>query len=468
MTSELSLGLTGNKYIGRIAGGLRRRHKLECEFSHSTNIAEAKADPDTIPWLEKDLRSHHRSGMITLAITLVIIIVWAGLMPLAGAVVVGGTFVIHSSVKKVQHKSGGVVKEINVHEGSKVNGGDILVKLDDTDTKAEALAIARQIDETQLRIARLTAERDGAANMTLPKFLTTDDEHQKAVKSELDFFKVRQQTQHSVQRLADSRVTQLERQIKGLQAQLHTNKRQKDITGTELAGMEELFKKKIAPIQRLTPLQREKARLEGSDDVIISSEQETLDKINEIKLQAQQAKQSFHADVVHDLSDASAKLGQLLEQYIVVNQAFARTSVVAPVSGVVHELNVHTLGGVVSPAETLMTIVPDDDRLEVAIRLASDKIDQVRKGQRARVKLTAFERTTPDIEGAVSFISPDLVESKAGAYYDVRVAVDQHPHGMNLAPGMPAEVFLETDKRTLMSYLVKPITENMSRMFRER
>jgi HlyD family secretion protein len=92
----------------------------------------------------------------------------------------------------------------------------------------------------------------------------------------------------------------------------------------------------------------------------------------------------------------------------------------------------------------------------------------VRIGQRARIKLTAFERTTPDIEGVVKFISPDLVESKSGAYYDVRLDVDQHPHGMNLTPGMPAEVFIETEKRTMLSYLLKPITEQMGRMFRER
>ena len=154
-----------------------------------------------------------------------------------------------------------------------------------------------------------------------------------------------------------------------------------------------------------------------------------------------------------------------MEQFIILSQTLDRTKVIAPVSGVVNELNVHTVGGVVTPGETLMMIVPDDERLEVAVRLSSDKIDQVRKDQRARIKLTAFERTTPDIEGIVNFISPDLVESKTEFYYDVRIAIEQQPR---LAPGMPAEVFIETEKRTMLSYLLKPITEQMGRMFRER
>jgi HlyD family secretion protein len=287
-------------------------------------------------------------------------------------------------------------------------------------------------------------------------------------KAEADFFKARQATQAGIQKLAQARLAQLAEEIAGYRSQIEANKRQLAINDKELDGMDQLFQKKIAPIQKLTPLQREKARLQGSSGQLDSAIKSNAAKIGEIKLEAQQSAQGFRADVMRDLSEASARLGQLLETYLVTSHTLQHTDIIAPVSGAAHEVSVHTVGGVINPGETIMTIIPDDDRLEVAVRLSSDRIDQVRIGQRARIKLTAFERTTPDIEGAVKFISPDLVESKSGAYYDVRLDVDQHPHGMNLTPGMPAEVFIETEKRTMLSYLLKPITEQMGRMFRER
>jgi len=464
--SALSLGLTSNPYVEKIAR-LVRDHRIKAPVPTWKPTSPRPPAPqiENIPLLENDLASHHRLGVMAFVVTFSIIVFWAWIMPLAGAVVVGGTFVVHSSTKKIQHKTGGVVQAIPVHDGSKVRAGELLMTLDDTVARAEAHSIAQQIDEMQLRIARLIAERDMTSAPAPVKFLTPQDDHFKMAQAELDFFRARRQTQQGIQDLAGSRIFQLKRQIASLKAQLQTNKRQREITGKELSGMQELYEKKVAPIQKLTPLQREQARIEGTDSVLQSQEQETADRINEIKLTAQQAAQTFHAEVLHDLTEASAKVGQLLEQFIILSQTLDRTKVIAPVAGVVNELSVHTVGGVVAPGETLMMIVPADEVLEVAVRLSSDKIDQVRKNQRARIKLTAFERTTPDIEGTVSFISPDLVESKTGSYYDVRIAVDQQPR---LAPGMPAEVFIETEKRTMLSYLLKPITEQMGRMFRER
>jgi HlyD family secretion protein len=414
------------------------------------------------------LSAHHRAGLATFAALLAIVIGWAWIMPLAGAVVVGGTFVVHSSAKKIQHKTGGVVKEIDVHDGQKVKEVAVLIRLDSNEAKAQNDAAARQIDEIQLRIARLMAERDGGKLALPAKGFVPPDEFARMAKAEADFFKARQATQAGIQKLAQARLAQLAEEIAGYRSQIEANKRQLAINDKELDGMDQLFQKKIAPIQKLTPLQREKARLQGSSGQLDSAIKANVAKIGEIKLEAQQSAQGFRADVMRDLSEASARLGQLLESYLVTSHTLQHTDIIAPVSGAAHEVSVHTVGGVINPGETIMTIIPDDDRLEVAVRLSSDRIDQVRIGQRARIKLTAFERTTPDIEGAVKFISPDLVESKSGAYYDVRLDVDQHPHGMNLTPGMPAEVFIETDKRTMLSYLFKPVTEQMGRMFRER
>ena len=414
------------------------------------------------------MAAHHRIGLITLVLTMLVVIVWGGIVPLAGAVVVGGTFVVHSSPKKIQHKTGGVVKEIAVQDGKKIKAGDVLIRFDANDAKARHASVLRLLDETQLKIARLTAERD-AMRVEIPKkFYTPPEEYAKMVKAEIEFWKARQATLYNNQRLADARVAQLGQQIDGLKSQLGSNKNQGDINEKELSGVNELYKKKITTVNRITPLQREKARLQGAKGQIEADIQSDAARIGEIKLQVQQANENFRADVMKDLSDATAKQGQLFDLYLITNETLHQTDVFAPVSGTVHELAVHTVNGVVSAGETIMVIIPDDDRLEVAVRLSPDRIDQVRVGQKARVKLTAFERTTPDIDGDVKFISPDLVESRSGSYYDVRIDVDQRPHGLTLTPGMPAEVFIQTDKRTMLSYLLKPLTEQMSRMFRER
>jgi HlyD family secretion protein len=424
---------------------------------------------ESISSLEGALHSHYRLGFITFVVLLSIVVFWAYIVPLAGAVVVGGTFVIHSSDKKIQHKGGGVVAAIAVEDGQKVKAGDVLIRLDPNEARAQNAATARQIDEVQLRLARLAAERDNGQTLIIPdKIFMPPAEYAKLAKAEHEFFKARQASQEGIHKLADARLAQLDQEMTGFQAQLEANQKQRAITAKELAGAQELFDKKISTIQRVTPLQREVARLEGVIAQLESSIKSDRSRSGEIKLQVQQSEESFRADVMKDYSDASAKLGQLLEAYLVTNQTLKHTDIVAPVAGVVHDIAVHTVGGVINPGETIMTIIPVDEELEVDVKLASDRIDQVRVGQSARVKLTAFERTTPDIHGVVKFISADLVESKVGSYYDVRLSVDQHPHGLNLTPGMPAEVFIKTDDRTMMSYLLKPLRENMGRAFRER
>jgi HlyD family secretion protein len=467
---SLSLNLTGNKHIKKVADALNKAaaSKLSKDEIKEDIITKGDLPAPPVTGLENEYHTHYRRGIFALTSTVALVTVFTGLLPISGAVVVPGTFAVHSNIKKIQHKTGGTVKQIAVHDGSRVKTGDTLILLDDNDTQAQNTAVARQIDETYLKIARLTAERDGGKVLIPDRYFSAPADYQKLTKPELDFFKARQQTQASIQKLADNRVAQLEKQIVGLEAQFSANKRQKNVINAQLSGLEVLYRKKIATVQQLAPLQREQARLEGADGQIEASIQESRNKISEIKIQAQQSLENFRADVMHDLSDTSSKIGQLLEQYIITSQALRRTEIIAPVSGVVHELSIHTIGGTVSPAETLMTVVPENEPLEVTTKLPSDKIDQVKVGQAARVRLPALTRTTPDIHGAVNFVSPDLVETNKGSYYEVRVTVDQHPRGINLTPGMPAEVFLTTDDRTILSYLWKPIGEQLSRTFVER
>ena len=174
------------------------------------------------------------------------------------------------------------------------------------------------------------------------------------------------------------------------------------------------------------------------------------------------------------MNEAEAKEGELIERRLAAEDQLKRTVIRAPTHGTIHELAVHTTGGVVSPAEVLMLVVPDGDALEIDARIPPEKIDQVRTGQSARIRLSAFNSgTTPELDGAVDAVSPDLVrDPQSGGYYDVRIALKQEQISrlgdLQLTPGMPAEVFLQTKSRTMLSYLFKPITDQLSRMFKER
>ena len=413
-----------------------------------------------------------------LAIGAVVVLGWAGFVPLSGAVVVAGRLVVQSSVKKVQHPLGGIVASILVHNGTKVAAGEELARLDQTSARSNLQVVARQLDEVRMRIARLIAERD---NLPTPQWPTKSTaqldgtERGQLLASEQDFFGARASTRRGQQELAESRIMQLEKQIAGLEAQLKSNGKQMGIASGELKGVEDLLRQKLVTLPRATALQREAAHLDGVDGQLASQIAETRAKVSETRLQALQAEQTFRSDVMRDLREAEAKEGELMERHVAAEDQMNRTIIRSPTSGTVHELAVHTVGGIVAPAEVLMLVVPENDTLAIDARLSADKIDQVHAGQTAHVRLSAFnQRTTPELAGVVALVSADVVrEAQSSAtYYDVRI--DLPPKEvlrlgkLQLIPGMPAEIFLETENRTMLSYLFKPVTDQLSRMFRER
>jgi HlyD family secretion protein len=426
---------------------------------------------------EHSLAGELRRGRLVLLGTGLVALIWAGLVPLSGAVIVAGSLVVQSGVKKVQHPAGGVVSAIFVHNGSKVKAGDELLRLDETSAHSNLQVITRQLDETRLRIARLNAERDGSephwpTNMSAE--LSASERH-RLLASEQDIFAQRTSARRGEQELAESRVQQLREQILGLEAQLASNRSQMAITAKELENVEKLIKEKLVTMERLTSLQREAARLQGLDGQLSSQIAETRNKVNEARLQGLQTDEGFRSQVMHDVNEAEAKEGELIERKAAAEDLAKRTAVRAPAPGIVQELAVQTIGGVVSAGQEMMAIVPDGDALEIDARLSPDKIDQVHAGQTARVRLSAFNaRTTPELTGAVDTLSADLVHDphSGAAYYEVRITLPTEEvrrlGGLQLVPGMPAEVFLQTGSRTMLSYLFKPITDQLSWMFRER
>ena len=437
-----------------------------------------RADEPMRQDLERAFARELRRGGRMLAIAAIVVLGWAGFVPLSGAVVVAGRLVVQSSVKKVQHPQGGIVASILVRNGTKVAAGEELARLDQTSARSNLQVVARQLDEVRMRIARLTAERD---NLPTPRWPTKsaaqldNAERGQLLASEQDFFAARASTRRGQQELAESRITQLEKQIAGLEAQLKSNGKQMGIASGELRGVEDLLRQKLVTLPRATALQREAAHLDGIDGQLAAQIAETRAKVSETRLQALQAEQTFRSDVMRDLREAEAKEGELMERHLAAEDQMNRTIIRAPTSGTVHELAVHTVGGIVAPAEVLMLVVPENDTLAIDARLSADKVDQVHAGQTAHVRLSAFnQRTTPELAGVVALVSADIVREPQSntSYYDVRI--DLPPREvlrlgrLQLIPGMPAEVFLETESRTMLSYLFKPVTDQLSRMFRER
>jgi HlyD family secretion protein len=413
-----------------------------------------------------------------LALAAVVIFGWAGLVPLSGAVVVPGSIVVQSSVKKVQHPQGGIVAAILAKNGSKVGAGDELVRLDQTAAHANLQVVARQLDEVRLRIARLKAERDGLQAPSWPSAALAElhsSERAELLASERDLFVARTSTRQSQRDLTRTRLDQLATQVIALEAQLSSNGKQAYITGGELKGVEELLRQKLVTLPRATTLQREVAHLDGLKGQLTAQIAETRAKESEVRLQALQADETFRSEAMRDLREAEAKEGELTERYLAARDQMARTIIRAPSDGTVHELALHTVGGVIAAGEVLMLVVPEGDALSVEARLSADKVDQVHAGQVARVRLSAFNQsTTPELVGTVELISADVIhDAQSGAsYYRLRIALAPEAlhrlDSLHLVPGMPAEVFLETESRTMLSYLFKPFVDQLLRIFRER
>jgi HlyD family secretion protein len=419
-----------------------------------------------------------RTGLRILAVATILGGGWFVFMPLAGAVVVPGNLVVQSNVKAIQHPSGGVVAEIKVQNGTRVNAGDLLIRLDATQARASLLVINKQLDEFGARIARLTAERDGLPRIENPLELTaraTDETVKSLLVSEASLFNARYTARASQKDLLQSRIAQLTEEISGFEAQSASKSKQLELITGELEGVQELYDKRLVPLARLTALQREAARIDGERGQLTSSIAETKSKIGEAKLQIVKLDQDFRTDVVKELGEVQGKEAELVERGVAARDQLDRIEIRAPTSGVIHQLAAHTIGGVIRAGDTIMEVVPDTDDLQIEARLQPADIDQVHTGQKAFVRFTAFnQRTTPQLSGTVAYVSADTSHDQQtnASFFTVRVVLSEDERrrlaGQQLVPGMPAEVFMQTGSRTMMSYMFKPIVDQMRRAFVEQ
>ena len=404
---------------------------------------------------------------------------WSLAVKLDSAVVTQGTVVVESNVKKVQHPTGGVIGAVNVREGQRVTEGDIVVRLDETATRSALGIVLNELTATRARVARLTAERLGATRITFPPDIITRalavPEAKSVIEGEMQLFASRITMRNGQKAQLTERIGQLRQEIKGLADQQKSLEIQLQVARDELNGLRGLKAKGLTTIPRITALDREIARNDGALGDTVARMSSSRGKIAETELQILQLDKDQASEVAKDLREAETKIGELQERRIAAEDQLRRIDIRAPITGVVLQLAVHTVGGVINQTEPLMLIVPESDRLIVEVRIQPQDIDQVHIGQPARVRFTAFnQRTTPELMGTLFRVAGDITkEQQTGqSYFTGGIAIDESElrklYGLTLVPGMPADAFVKTGERTMASYLVKPLSDQMHRSMRER
>jgi HlyD family secretion protein len=403
---------------------------------------------------------------------------WAATTELSGALIAQGSVVVDSNVKKVQHPTGGVVGELRVRDGDLVKAGEIVVRLDDTVTRANLAIVTKGLDEFNARKARLIAERDGAETITFPPDLmdrANEPTVANALINERKLFEFRHTARAGQKAQLRQRIDQLKDEIGGLSAQQEAKTREITLIGQELEGVRDLWKKNLVPITRLTALERDGARIEGERAQLIASVAQAKGKITETELQIIQIDQDLSSEVAKDMREVDGKIGEFVERKVSAEDQLKRIDIRAPQDGTVLQSTVHTVGGVITAGDPIMLIVPGADNLIVEAKFNPQDVDQLQVGQPAMLRFSAFsQRTTPEIRGKVTRISADTTtDQRTGqSYYTVRISMPNEEilrlGDVKLIPGMPVEAFVQTGERTVFSYLVKPLHDQLMRAFREK
>lgn len=425
------------------------------------------------------IRKHLRLGVGAVLLIGGVSLAWSLVAKLDSAVVTQGTVVVESNIKKVQHATGGIVGQIHVREGQRVTEGEVVVRLDETATRTALSIVMNDLTATRARAARLTAERLGATQIAFPKDLllraASDPELDAVLQGEIRLFTSRYETRLGQKAQLTERIGQLREELKGLADQKKSLDIQLKVAREELENLRGLEAKRLTTVPRLSSLEREIARNDGALGETLARMASSRGKIAETELQILQLDRDHATEVSKDTREAETKINELQERRVAAEDQLKRIDIRAPISGLVHQLSVHTIGGVINATEPLMLIVPETDRLILEVRIQPNDIDQVHIGQATRVRFTAFnQRTTPELMGALFRVSADLSKDQQSglSYFTGGVAITEEElaklKGLKLIPGMPADAFIKTGERTFASYIVKPLADQMNRSLRER
>jgi membrane fusion protein len=402
---------------------------------------------------------------------------WAVTTELSSAVVAPGIVVVDSNVKKIQHLTGGIVSRILVKEGEKVHAGQVLIQLDGTTLRANLSIIDNNLAALYLKRARMVAENLDKADFDTPKELSelgATSAAEQFEKSERELFSNRKSALQGMEMQIGARKEQLTEEADGLTVQIGAIESSLALIDEELVGVDRLYSKGLVTFQRVTTLKRERAQLAGDRGGRIAARAQLAGKASELDLQILQLSEDRRKQVSEDLPEVEGKIAEYEDRRVSALDQLNRLDITAPLDGSIYKLAIHTINGVVNPGEELMLLVPQADDLTVQAKVATRDIDQIHVGQMVQVRFSAFnQRTTPQVDASIATIAPDIItDEKSGiSYYPVSLRPDaaslSHLKGLSLYPGMPAEVYIKIGDRTVISYLMKPMMDQLSNTFRE-
>ena len=422
------------------------------------------------------LKRNLRVGLATLAIFAAGVTTIVAQTVIAGAVIAHGNIVVESGAKTVQHLTGGIVKDVLVKENEDVRIGQPLIKLDVTLVEAQVRAARISLAQQRARLDRLIAERDGEEKIRFSQdslALRSDPDYAEIFDTEERQHRLRIEERNGQRAQLRERIEQANQETAGTASQLEARRNEIELLTTELEGLRKLFKKKLVSQQRVNELERQLSQLVGTVGALQSSMAAGKGKISELELMILQVDQNLRSQLTDHISNAQQAIASLTEKEIEAKTMLLQSTIYAPQSGTVYQLAVHTRGQVIKSGETLMTIVPERDTLVGVVKVSPADIDQLYSGQKTLVTFSAFDRgTTPTLNASLASISPDLKQDpQTGVlYYQARIAVApseiERLGAVKVVPGMPIEVFVNTGDRTLVSYFLKPLTDQMNRAFR--
>jgi HlyD family type I secretion membrane fusion protein len=402
---------------------------------------------------------------------------WAALAPLDSAAVAQGVVKVAGDRKLIQHLEGGIIAELNAANGDVVKAGKVLIRLDDTQAKAQLDLIQNRIATREALAARLRAERDGKAEIEFDTALLANPATavKDAVSAQRDVFAAKHHNLADEQEILNQRRRQTKEETTGLEQLIATKDKQIEAIEGETKDLESLLKKGLTTRERNLLLRRQQQEIEGERATNIAAIARARSAMAEIDMQILNLSTVRLNESVDELSKVEAELFDLRQEERSAKDVLTRTDVVAPVDGIVMDLKVHTAGGVVKPGDTLMTIVPLGQQLVVEAMVKPEDVETIAPGQPAHVSFPAFARyNLPPLDGVVEIVSADrMVDERSGApYFAATVLIDKGEltklEGRKLLPGMSSEAMIRTGARTVLSYLAEPITQNFHRAMREK
>ena len=418
------------------------------------------------------------TGMIALIVLVGGLGGWATFANIAGAIISSGAIEVEGNRQVVQHPEGGVVGEILVNDGDKVEAGDVLLRFDDTLLRSELAIVEGQLYELMARRGRLNAERDTADEISFDADLLQVAETRPEVAELIDgqrrLFQARRVSRASQASQLNERKSQIRTQIGGAEAQGAALKEQLEFIEQELTDQKTLLDRGLAQASRVLALQREKSRLAGSVGELQANIAQSYGQITEIEIEILKLESDLREEAITTLRDLQYRELELYERRLSTLETLSRMDVRAPVSGVIYGKQVFAVRAVVRAADPVMYIIPQDIPLIITTRIETIHIDNVRVGQPATLRFSTFDqRTTPEIFGTVINVSADVFtdEQTGISYYRAELLPNEGEMDklgeLVLLPGMPVESFIKTDERTPLTYLLRPLADYFNKAFRE-